>query len=288
VEESALAPQTGGPATVFKFAVVYLPSRLPDVSDIVIDGAHFPMTSHGVGNRHPSGTIYEYSTTLLPGMHTFSFSFSAGSQHEVMPFNGVPYTLQVLPFDVTDRTYIASAMIGVMQRFAFDFHSASAQTPTLAEVQIDGVAHAMKPTAQPGRYQYSTPLTTGDHWYRFRVSDGTATGVYEGGLTNKILPFLLTSPQVSPPSGSPTTVFQFAVTYTHASGLAPQSALVYVDDVPYQLTQRSGTFKAGALFSARITLPVGSHHHYYFLFADGQSSSAKPTNVAPYVGPIVS
>ena len=285
--ESALEPQTGGPATKFKFAVVYLLSLSPDISDVIIDGTRFPMVPNGICNLNPSGTIYEYSTSLPAGTHTFSFAFSTGSQHEVMPFNRVPYTLQVLPFDVIDKTNIELPLIGVMQHFAFDFHSPSVKAPTVAEVQIDGIAHSMKPTTKLGRYQYSTPLTAGDHWYRFRGSDGTATGVYEGGLTNKIIPFVLASGWVSPPSGSSATRFQFAVTYTHALGIAPQSALVYVDDVPYQLTQQSGTFKAGAVFAAQITLSIGSHHRYYFLFTDGQSTSAKPTNISPYAGPIV-
>ena len=295
-------PQIGGPSTEFKFTVVYTLAAVPEVANVIIDGSAHPMkikrsapdesrdSSELSDSMAPAVySFYEYSSTLPVGNHTFSFSFTSGGVTEVMPFNGVLYTVPVLPFDVTDRTAITVPLLGRTQVFTADCNAASTVNITLAEIQIDGAAYPMTRSEPKGStFQYATDsLTEGDHWYRYVFSDGKKTGTFEIGFTPVFLPLVLTLGSVSPESGAVSTNFEFTVTYTHSTGLAPQSALVYVDNSPYPMSQQSGNFSDGAVFAASVSLTSGSHK-YFFVFNDGQTNNALPVGPDLYSGPTVS
>ena len=284
----AVFPLIGGPETAFLFSVIYTPTTPPQAANVVIDGTPYAMSPDD-DSSEPSGTLYQYSSTLPAGSHTFTFSFTSGGVTETLPYNGVPFTLPVMPFKVTNRTSITSPVLGVTQYFRAEFTSTSGDAPTVAEVQIDGVTFPLEASVgDPSLYEYATAeLATGDHWYRFVFSDGTVEGVYEIGYTPTILPFKLTQGKVSPTSGTTKTEFQFKVTYTHSSGLSPESALLYVGNTPHNLSQTSGSPETGAVFTTKMTLPKGSHH-FFFVFSDGQTSFALPLGPKVIEGPKVS
>jgi phospholipase C len=286
--KGAVQPQVGGADTDFLFSIVYTPKTAPQVAEVVIDGTAYAMKAAGHVNGNVSGTLYEYTTKLPVGDHAFSFDFTSGGQTVSLPFNGVPYPLSVLPFTVTDVSPVANALYGSTQIFAATYVSPSGQPPTLAEVDIDGAAHPLTAvTGDPNTYQYTTSaLSTGFHYYRFRFSDGTFTGVYEEGQTTTISPFVLRSAMVSPKSGTATTTFTFKATYTHSAGRSPTSALVYVDGTPYSMTLASGKPRTGAVYQTSLTLPVGSHS-CYFVFNDGHSAFAAPFGPGVIAGPTV-
>jgi phospholipase C len=280
----AIYPLIGGPSTVFEFAVIYIGTGTPKVADVVIDGVTYPMVPEAPG---ASDTIYKYSTALPAGSHTFTFSFRKGSVTEVLPTNGVAFTVEVMPFDVHDKTSITEPLVGVAQTFAAKYTSPGGTKPGVAEVQIDGKKYQLK-KGQDDTYQYTTTaLTSGVHWYRFLFSAGGASGVFEAGLTPTFLPFLLTAGGQSPTSGTTTTEFEFGVTYTHSSGLSPQTAQVYVDGVPHPMNLKSGTPATGALYAATMKLSSGNHK-YFFVFNDGQTDAALPLGPDAYSGPKVS
>jgi phospholipase C len=282
-------PQIGGPGTVFDFVAVYTQPGTPDVSNVTIDGVAYPM---GLDVTSPDGSssIFKYRTTLPVGAHEFSFEFKLAAVRETMPFNGVNYSVTVLPFKATDHTQITAPLLGTTQTFVAHYIPSDGKKPKVAEIQLDGVTHSLvkaSPKATSVAYEYSTDeLTTGDHWYRYVFSDGTVTGVIDGYYTPVILPFLLTDGRVAPQSGPPGT-FEFKVTYTHSSGVTPVSAIVYVDDTAYPMMLQSGNLEKGAIFSAGVAMGSGSHQ-YYFVFNDGQSSNALPLGPDVFDGPVVS
>jgi phospholipase C len=288
IGKCAVEPQIGGPDTRFNFYVVFVPDGAPNVATVVINGSSYAMTRFGPSKHPPLGTIYSYSTVLPVGLHEFSFLFQHGTTTETLPFNGVTYQLPVMPFTVKDLVDIANPLLGVPQRFGVDYSSSTDTAPTVMQVQIDGQSHPLIETAKAGRYEHlSTDTSEGLHYYRYVISDGTATGIYEQGLTPVFLPFTLTNGEVTPLTGSPGTTFTFSVTYTHSAGLEPQSALLYVDDTHYPVTMQSGSLRTGAVFSAEVELQTGSYH-YYFVFNDGQTSNALPLGPAVMKGPVVS
>jgi len=285
--KSSVNPQIGGPNTEFNFYVVYTPTETPTVSNIIIDSVAYPMVVKGTTKLQPAGTVYSYTTKLPIGNHSIYFSFTGSGSTVVMPFNGVPYTLAVMPFDVTDHTNIVAPLTGQEATFAASYSSPEKKRPTLAVVDIDGEEFALQHVAGRDRYECSLVLEQGEHYYRFRFSDGTAVGVYEMGETAHVLPFVLSKGTVSPETGTSTTSYTFEVIYTHSSGFAPTSALVYVDGNPHSMVFESGALDSVAAFTYTTSLDAGEHG-YYFVFNDGISSYPCPFGPATFAGPSVS
>ena len=285
---SAISPQIGGPSTVFDFSVVYTPKTPPQAAHVIIDGSAHTMVAIGKSPGQPAGTYYRFSSALPVGTHTVSFSFTSGGQTVVLPYNGVDYGLDVLPFDVTNTTTIAPTMAGVAHAFSATYSSTAGRLPTVAEVDIDGRTYPLSPvTTSPGRYEYVTSaLTPGQHYYRFRFSDGTATGVYEQPNTQTLTSFLVWPKKYSPASGSSSTVFTFKAEYLHGRGIPPTTALVYIDDVAHPMTPVGGNPSKGSVYAMSTTLSPGPHH-YYFVFNDGLSSNAAPLDGHTLAGPVV-
>jgi len=105
---------------------------------------------------------------------------------------------------------------------------------------------------------------------------------------------ILANGQVSPITGNTSTNFVYQVRYRNTASLAPTSAQVYIDDVPYALidsTYGAGNYYMGVNFYHTTTLAIGAHN-YYFQFEYGGNSYrypetgylAGPTVYAPLSG----
>jgi hypothetical protein len=160
------------------------------------------------------------------------------------------------------------------------------------EVDIDGVPYTMQSTGGTNysagvTYKYTTSsLSIGEHYYRYRVDDGSGVAVYEGSVKPWITPITLTGSSVTPTSGTSSTSFTFSTKYANANGNAPTQALVYVDNVGHAMTLISGSYSTGALYQATFTLSA-SKHSFYFVFADSHTSWADPFAPGTYAGPNV-
>ena len=287
VELGTINQPIGGPSTDFILQVMYTPTTPPTVANVELDGVLYAMKDSGpVEGQGASGTKYTYTTKLSPGTHTYNFQFVSGGQSCVMPYNDVMYTVPVMPFDVVNLTAINRPLVGATQNFRISYSSPSGNPPVTANVEIDGVAYALESIGN-GEYEYSTSaLSEGQHYFRFVVSDGTATGIYEEQDAQVLLPFMLKGASVSPSSGTTKTTFTFSVVYTANSSTAPTDALVYVDGTAYPLTLKKGSYTTGATYQAQMQLGPGKHE-YFFLFNDGQTLNAAPVGVSKH-GPSVS
>ncbi len=290
IGKCAIVPTIGGPETLFNFYVVYTGGTSPDLATVLVDGTSYPMTPVGQSTQPPVGTVYNYATTLPVGSHQFSFLFRRGSSTEALPFNGVDYGMEVMPFEITDLARFTDPLLGVPQRFGVRHSSSTGTALKTAEVQIDGQAFPLIRAKKAGadhEYHYVTSdLTEGQHYYKYVISDGTVTGVYEQGLTPVFLPFSLGQGTVAPSTGTTSTTFAFSVLYIHSAGLEAESALVYVDNVPHPLTLLTGSPMTGATYGVELVLSAGKHKHY-FVFNDGQTSNALPIGPAVTNGPDV-
>ena len=286
--KTSVWPHCGGPSTLFHFYVVYTLKDTPSESSVVIDGEFFVMATFAKATQQPLGTIYSYERKLTPGSHTVAFRFADSEGNAVtLPFNGVPYVLPVMPFDVVDKTHIVTPLTGEELTFAATYQSPTKAPPALAVVDIDGTEYNLVQSGTSDLYEYSTVLSQGEHYYRFRFSDGTVTGTYEQGETAHVLPFVLSAGTVAPASGSTSTTFEFSVSYKHWQGKSPTKATVYVDGVAIGMTEASGNLSTGAIFTADTTLGTGTHE-YFFVFSDGETSYPEPFGPDAVTGPIVS
>ncbi len=286
-----LNPAVGGPNTNYTFSIVYHLTTSPAIHNVTIDGTNYPMSNKGSAGG--GGTLYQYTTKLGVGTHSFSFTFSDTTGTVTLPFHGVPFSgPEVHPFNVVTRAITQSALPSTLITYSIRYSSAANTPPTLVEVDIDGIPHAMKSSGgtnyQSGvNYTYTTSsLTVGEHYYRFRVDDGSGVAIYEGNVKPWITPIMLTGSAVTPTSGTSSTSFTFSTTYTNFNGNAPTQAMVYVDNVGYAMTLISGSYSTGALYQTTITLPAGNHT-FYFVFADSNTSWADPFAPSIYAGPNV-
>ncbi len=290
--QAAITPTIGSTSTAFKYYVIYTLSTTPTVHNVTIDGTNYPMTVLGPAQQG-GGTIYQYSTKLGLGTHSFSFTFSDVTGTTTLPLNGVPFPgPEVHPFNVSGMAVKPGVVLpGSPVTFSATYRSPTNTPPVLAEVDVDGTAYALHPNGtnyQKGvTYSYTTSsLITGQHYYRFRFDDGSGVAIYEGLEKPLVSPIALSNASVTPTSGTTSTVFTFQMKYMQAAGAAPVQAMLYVDNAGYPMTYVSGSYSTGALFQVQTTLPAGNHS-FAFVFSDSQSSWADPFAPSLYAGPNV-
>lgn len=291
--QGSITPAIGGTTTTFKYDIIYKLSTTPAVHNVNIDGV-----AHAMSPRTTlpgGGTLYEYTTTLGTGMHSFTFTFSDVSGTVTIPYNNVPMPgPEVHPFAVHSNVNPDPALPNQPITYSATYSSPANKSPILTEVDIDGVAHAMISTGGKNyvkgvTYKYTTTLPVGEHYYRFRFDDGSGVAIYERSIAPRISSILLSNSSVSPTSGTSATQFTFQTTYTSANGKAPSQAQVYVDKTAYPMSYVSGSYSTGAIFQATATLATGNHA-FYFVVADAntpQSSWADPLGSGVYKGPNV-
>jgi len=286
-----IIPAVGGPSTTFKFSVVWTPKTGPTTATVVIDGTSYPMavvTSQP--GQTPTGALYQYTEKLAVGTHQVTFSFESSSGTETLPFNGVPYAVQVMPFNLSYPTSPTTVLAGKSYSYSATYTSPEGRAPTVTEVQVDGVIQQMKGSGtnytKGVTYSYSAPLAAGIHYCRYLFNDGTGLGTFES-TSQVATPLNLANGAVAPTSGTTSTVFTYTVTYSHQNGTTPTSALVYIDGSAHPMTFVSGSYATGAKYTYTTTLPKGNHHNY-FVFSDGETSWADPGGPASNYGPTVS
>lgn len=286
----ALKPTIGGTDTTYRYSIIYK-LKNPAVHNIIIDGQAYPMTAGGTSG--PGWTVYNYSTKLPVGNHTYSFTFSDTSGLITLPYNNVQWQgPEVHPFSLGLVAEPDPVLSGQPMRVQVKYTSSTNTAPTLADVDIDGVSYPM--TATKGT-NYSTgviytttvsTLSAGVHYSRFRFDDGTGVAIYEGSHTSSVTPLTLTNPSLTPTSGTATTVFTFKATYANITGQPPTQANVYVDGTAYPMSYVSGSYSTGALYQLNTTLPTGNHT-YSIVFNDPTTGWAAPMGQQLFSGPNV-
>ena len=290
--QAAITPTIGSTSTIFKYYVIYTLSSTPAVHNVTIDGVNHPMTVLGP-SQGGAGIIYQYSTKLGLGSHSFSFTFSNVSGAVTLPDNGVPFPgPEAHPFNVGGMSVKPGiALPGAAITFSATYRSPTNTPPALAEVDVDGTPYALQANGtnylKGVTYTYKTSkLIVGQHYYRFRFDDGSGVAIYEGLEKPLITPIVLSNSSVTPTSGTSSTVFTFQATYSESAGASPVQAMLYVDNAGYPMTYVSGSYSTGALFQVQTTLPAGNHS-FAFVFSDSQSSWADPFAPSLYAGPNV-
>ncbi len=300
IPQGTLYPSVGGTLDFFKFDVMYsLSNPNPAVHNVNIDGTAHAMS---VLMQVPGqGTLYQYSTKLPVGSHSYTFTFSDVSGTKTLPYGSAPFPgPEVHPFSAQNVVTPTVALAGQTITYATTYKSPTGTAPTTAYVDIDAVPHAMTPVGSPPYnyktgvlYKYTTTtLAVGEHYHRFRFDDGSGVAIYDGSDIPLITPIMLSNSQVNPTSGNSSTPFTFQTTFMSAAGNAPAVAMVYVDNVGHQMKcvlSSSGKcpYKTGATFTATFTLPTGTNHQFFFLFANGTSSWADPFAPSFWKGPNV-
>ena len=282
VSKNSVNPTVGGTTNAYTYDIAYMQSGTPAIHNVIIDGVAQPMTAV---MSIKGGELYQYTTNLGVGTHSYSFNFSEVPSGTVtLPDNGLQFPgPEVHPFFVdTEHAKIPiTALPGQPVKYTVTYTSPSNTPPTLTEVYIDGIPHAMSSTGGTDyvhgvAFTYTaTTLSEGEHYTVFHFDDGSGPAIYPGKMAPQITPILLSNTSVNPTSGSTSTVFTFQTTYTDAAGTAPTQATLFVDTTPYPMSHVSGSYSTGALFQVQTTLPTGNHT-FLVVFSDSSSSWADP------------
>jgi phospholipase C len=294
--QGAVNPPSGGTTDTFKYSIVYNLTTTPAIHNVNIDGVAHAMSAAG---PLQGGTLYQYSTKLGVGNHTFSFTFSDTSGTLTIPYNGVPMSApDIHPFSYTYSVSPNPALPGTPITYSVTYKSPSNTPPVLTQVDVDGTPKTMQSTCTSScnyktgvTYTYTNnTLIVGEHYTRFRVDDGTGVSIREDNDKPHITPLTLSQSSVSPTSGPSSTLFTFQTTYIDAAGEAPAQATLYVDNTAYPMACASNCnssgYSSGAVFQVATTLPTGNHK-FFFVFSDSRSSWADPAGPISYAGPNV-
>jgi hypothetical protein len=220
-------------------------------------------------NVYTDGVIYEYKTRVSQGTHTFHFSASDGLATVRAPASGelnmaavgantVPHLLngRVTP------TAGPSATEFVYSVTYQDVDQPRGQAPNYIQVYIDGTNYFAMAKVDAGdnnytdgaKYEYRTTLDVRKHTYHFDASDGAGRVVWawntgagaaqeyrDPNIPGQIInidgpwvnnPPVFTDLVLTPTTGTPTTEFNFSVTYSDPEGNPPDSGypVVWIDD----------------------------------------------------------
>jgi phospholipase C len=276
----------GTTSTIFTYSVLYTSSAPPTQFNVNIDNVAHAMTFK---SKSAGTSLYQYSTSLPLGTHSFGFTFSDGTTITTMPDNGVPFPgPTVHPFNLVTKISPLKALPGKKVTYTTIYTSPTNTPPVRMEVDLGGAKHTM--TASGTNYTAGVKFTyseventPGELYHRFVFDDGSGPWAVEGGTTITT-PILLAKATVSPTIGTSTTLFTFSTTYSDWHGLAPTQAQLYIDNTAYTMSFISGSYTTGALFRFSTTLPIGNHT-FYVVFSDGNSSWADPFAPATYAGP---
>ena len=284
---STVTPASGGPGTVFTYDVMYQNSTTPTIHNLVIDGT----TTIPMSFKKTVGKMQEWEATsqLAPGPHTYTFQFGDGTNSWQLPLNNTPFSgPQVMPFTITGIKLTpgnGAQQLGQPVVFSCIYKSPAGKTPVTAQINIDNNVHAMnatKGTAQTGiHYQYTTSfLTQGTHYFQLQFDDGSGLRTQQEYSVD-ITPIYLKGSSVTPTSGTTSTNFTFSTVYT---GPDPATQVdVVVNGTSHPMSLVSGNPTSGAMYSATLTLPAGTHD-YAFYATDGTNDWSDPPTPGVYSG----
>ena len=286
-----VSPPSGGPGTAFTFAVMWDSTATPTTAKAVVDGSQTVPLSFA--KKVGKFDEYEGTTKLAPGPHTYRFRFGAGGKSYQLPLNNVPFSgPQVLPYDITGFKVTpgtGAQQLGKPVTFSCTYKSPAGKTPVTAAIDIDNKLHtlnAVSGTAAKGiHYQYTTPhLTQGTRYFVLRFDDGSGLQTIQK-YSIDITPIYLQNSSVSPTSGTTSTNFTFATTYT---GPDPATEVdVVVNGTSHPMSLQSGNPSAGAVYQATLSLSSGKND-FAFYATDGTNEWSDPVTPGTYSGLTVS
>ncbi len=239
-----------------------------------------------------NGVIYYYKVRAVDRSGNMD-------QSTVPPVSGVP----TRPNNPPSLTPVAGTpIIGALSdntpvTFSVIYSDPDGDPPEYVKLVISGLGeYTLSASAGAGTdyvdgviYEFDIFLGPGDYTYSFVAKDMPGVESREGGKTYTTVSYSLTvpqynrapvlsSPSVSPSSGTTDTTFTFTVVYTDADGDTPAGIYVVIDGEEHPLSLISGgnDFTQPATYSISLTLPAGKHT-YYFSASDGQEEVTTDT-----------
>ncbi|MCC6443708.1 MAG: M36 family metallopeptidase [Armatimonadetes bacterium] len=284
VASPGVYPAKGDTATYFAFSVDYVQAWNipPSFAYVVIvrpDKTETWRALSTVDSNYTDGSTLSCRTKLPAGTYSYYFVVAGGGQ--VMQTNTrTGPTVYNVP--TLSGPAFTPAMGTTQTNFIFtvNYTQAENQTPKYVQlVTVDAkgnrVWHNMASsdkTYQDGSlftYKGKLPAGASSYYFQCRLIDSTLITIRYTGPTAYSAP-TLTNGSVSPSTGSASTNFTFAVTYTQAQNLVPLYVYLGVnkpDGTPVlrrPMRSTDTTYSDGSRFSYTTKLPVGNYVHFFY------------------------
>jgi phospholipase C len=200
-----------------------------------------------------------------------------------------------IPSEGIGQSMAISAIQGIpTTQFVYQAIYQPSGLPTVANVNIDGIAHPMVPSgsvAQGAIYEYTTTLPLGSHTSSFTFS-------YDSSGNTTTVPYNVPWPYPTVGNfavvgipfasfvGGVSTNFSFNAMYTSITNAAPTLTEIDIDGRPHTMVSTGGTnYAAGVRYTYSTTLPPGEHY-YRYRFDDGTGPVIFEGAPVPWVSPI--
>ncbi|MCC6485791.1 MAG: hypothetical protein IT209_13200 [Armatimonadetes bacterium] len=299
VRDASVSPASGKSTDTYTYLVTVTnpDNTAPTEVKVFIDGSAeangYTMAKvNPSASNYTSGVQYFYSTTLLPGVHSWYIRVKIAGQTVYIP-DSAPGTPASGP-TVNNPPVLTGAIVTPnFGRPSTDFtysvlyKDADGVGPKpggFVRVWISGVATPLL-LAPHGSdwingvsYSATTKLPGGSHTFYVEASDGIETtrlpgetGSFDGPRVNTAP--TLTNGYVTPTTGGASTTFLYSVTYADVDNDAPafNSVKVLIDGQPFTMTKLYSwdiNYVDGAVYRYSTTLSPGTHN-YKFQASDG-------------------
>ena len=183
---------------------------------------------------------------------------------------------------------------GTTTSFQYNVYYTLNDTPSVHNVIVDGVAHAMtagKSASNGGRlYSYSMKLGTGQHTYSFNFTDsnGNAVTLPDNGVPfqgPEVHPFFVTATTAKVTSPAlPGQTVTYNVFYSSPTGTPPTVAQIIIDGVPFNM-HSTGTlnYVKGVHYVYTTSFAKPGIHYAIYRFDDGSGPASYPGRITPII-----
>jgi len=317
LSNNKITPASGNRATTFAYSVEYFDADgdPPAQCFLYIDDRP-PLTMTFKSGQKYDGTYFYEISGLEQGNHTYYFEFTDGDwdtasvvRYPTTP--GATFTgpmvndLPSISCDVQDVACVSPDRGGRTTTFTFSAiyldPDGGANPGPIGWVIIDDDDTSPFPmtlssgSVHDGVYSYQTTganLGSGYHTFYYIFEDYVPntvryplTGSITGPLVNESP--VLSDATLTPAQGTTNTVFTYEIRYFDPDDDAVQSALVYIDGIPFEMTASPESLDE-SIYRYETTLSKGNHN-YYFVFTDVFDSVGRFPETPPQVlqGPFV-
>ena len=263
-----VTPQIGGLSTIFHFQVVYmdLDDNFPEFVNITIDDHTHAMIQYDLLDTIATdGILYYYDTILDIGLHTFQINCSDGlffnstnilNSLEVNPLIGIEpvelyepvFHAQITSNIINFSWYSLNLIIGPVN-YTLEISDINDFSNILYEItdilETTSISNVLVPISLP----------SDDFFWRVRATYGDYNGTWSNPsrftyMINSEAP-LLTLEEITPSSGTESTVFKISVLYSDSDNNVPNYVRILINGIPHNMTMvdpNDDDFTNGCLF----------------------------------------
>ncbi|MEX2714706.1 MAG: S8 family serine peptidase [Candidatus Sigynarchaeota archaeon] len=283
----SVSPPSGSIITTFIFTVRYTDSenQAPTQINVSIDGIHYAMSKQNPSDTvYSDGCIYQLITTLVEGVHSYSFSCSDGL-NPVTTATSIVEAINYAPVLANAGVTPSSGNNLTIFQFSTIYSDQENQAPAFVRILINlAVFDLVKVDANDTNfsdgclYGYTTILDPGTYNFTFTASDGNTqvfSSIFYGFLvssTHANRPPVLSIGQITVDSQGDPASCTFRVCYMDGDNDAPTYVQAIIDGVLFAMAKErpeDTSYVDGCTYTCIAYLVPGTHTYQFIAMSAG-------------------